>query len=94
MPIDWDKLDEQIDNAIDKAADKTNKRLADKISSISRLTDDEIMEFFPKPADVEKLKDLLKIVKSAETHNQKTTKLVGKIEDLSGTVITLLKMLV
>ena len=89
MPVDWDKFQETIDEEVDAAAKKTNEKLASAASSVSRLTDEEVKKLFPKPADVQKLKDLLEIVKSEDSHNQKVSKLMNNIEDLAGTVVKL-----
>lgn len=49
-----------IDNDIDKAAEKTDENLASKISSVTRLTDEEIQKLFPEPTDVKKLAEFMK----------------------------------
>ena len=90
MPIDWNKLEYSIDEAVDNAAKKTDKKLASKISSITKLTDDEILKLFPKPSDVKKLFELMKIVKSGEKKNDKINKIVANSEKFTGIVVTLL----
>ncbi len=90
MGIDWDKFEEGLDGAINTAAEKTDERLAGRISSITRLTDDEIIKLFPKPSDVKKLTELMKIVKSAGRRNTKMNQIVTNIEDFSGIILTLL----
>lgn len=84
--FDWDA----IDAAIDDAADSTDAALAGRVSSLTRLTDAEVAELFPEPADVKRLAELMKIVKSAEDRNAKVNRLVDNIEDLAGTVLTLI----
>ena len=91
MPIDWNKVESDIDDAIEIAGDQTDEQLASKISSLTRLTDEEISELFPKPADVEKLKRLLKVVKSAEERNNKINAIVNNIEDFGGVIVPLLE---
>ncbi|MCK5823565.1 MAG: hypothetical protein KAG95_06150 [Bacteroidales bacterium] len=93
MPIDWTKLEKSIDAAADSAAEKTDEKLASKISSITRLTDDEILELFPEPSDVKKLFELMKIVKSGENRNNKINKIVDNSEKFAGIVVTLLAKL-
>ncbi len=94
MPIDWDKLDKEVDTIIRKSAKATDEKLASKMSSVTRLTDDEIIELFPAPADVKKLKELIKAVKSAEDRNTKITNIERNIKDFSGIIVTLLGKLV
>ena len=91
MPIDWDEFESEIDGIIDKAADRTDTKLSSRISSITRMTDEEIEELFPKPADVKKLVKLMKIVKSAEDRNNKINKIISNVEELAGTVLTVLE---
>ena len=87
--IDWNEFDQGVDAAIDRAAKRTDAQLASRVSSITRLTDDEVQNLFPTPADVKKLGDLLKIVNAATDRNTKINNLVTNIESLAGTVITL-----
>ncbi len=80
--LDWIKLENSIDEFADSAADKTDEKLASKTSSITRLTDDEILELFPEPSDVKKLFELMKIVKSGERKNDKINKITANSEKL------------
>ena len=89
MPIDWDEFENEIDGIINKA-DHTDTKLASRISSIKNITDEEIEELFPKPADVKKLVKLMKIVKAAEDRNNKINKIISNVEELAGTVLTVL----
>ena len=94
MAINWKKFQQSIDEEIEAAAIQTSIRLASQASSITRLTDDEIVELFPKPADVQRLKQLMEIVKLAENENQKIDRLVANIADLAGITVTLLEKFV
>jgi hypothetical protein len=90
MAIDWDKFQDELDGLVNDAGDKTDKKLAGKISSITRLTDDEVKKMFPDPADVKKLGELMEIVKRAGDRNEKINKIVANAEDFAGIVLTLL----
>jgi len=90
MPINWDEFDNEIDDIIAESAEETDQKLASKISSITRMTDDEVKELFPEPADIKKLVELMKVVKSSENRNNKINKLVGNAEEFGGIVLTLL----
>lgn len=90
MAIDWDKIDAEVDGIIEQVANATDEKLASKISSVTRLTDEEIMELFPEPSDVKKLKELMKVVKSAEDRNTKVNTIVANVEDFAGIIITIL----
>ncbi len=90
MSIDWDKFDSDLGDIIDESAKKTDMQLASKISSITKMTDEEIVQLFPQPADVKKLTELMKIVHSADDRNNKVNKIVSNAEDFGGIVLTLL----
>ncbi|KGJ96917.1 hypothetical protein [Colwellia psychrerythraea] len=90
MPINWEKFDKNVDQAITESVDT---KLASQISSITRLTDDEVNELFPEPADLKKLGELLKIIKSAETRNNKVNSIANNSEEFAGVVLTLLTKL-
>ncbi len=90
MPIDWDIFDDDLDTAIDVSVDETDAILAGRISSLTRMTDDEIQELFPTPADVKKLANLMQIVKSADEQNEKINKIVENSEEFAGIIIKLL----
>ncbi len=90
MPIDWDTFDSDIDVAITESANATDDKLASKISSITRMTDEEVKELFPVPADTKKLAELMKIVKSSEDRNTKINSIVANAEGFGGIVLTLL----
>ncbi|MCV2403122.1 hypothetical protein OFY17_09560 [Marinomonas sp. C2222] len=93
MPIDWEKFDQGVEQAISESVKVTDSKLASQISSVTRLTDDEINELFPEPADLKKLAELLKIVKSAESKNDKVNSIAKKSEEFSSVVLTLLNKL-
>jgi hypothetical protein len=90
MAIDWETFQEELDQLIDEAGDRTDKKLAGKISTITRLTDDEVKKLFPDPADVKKLSELMEIVKRAGNQNDKINKIVSNAEEFGGIILTLL----
>jgi len=92
MTINWDNID--LDDIIDDAATETDNELAAKISSLTKMTDAEVKELFPAPADAKKLVELMTIVKSSENQNNKVNKIVNNAEEFGGVVITLLSKFV
>ena len=90
MPINWEEFDNDLDTLITESADETDQKLASKISSITRMTDDEVAELFPSPADVKKLSKLMQIVKSSEESNTKINKIIANAEEFGGIMLTLL----
>jgi hypothetical protein len=93
MPIDWEALEGGIKEALDRAEERTDDQLAARASSLTRLTDEEIKALFPTPADVDRLKTLMQIVKSGEAHNKKVTRLKANAEYLADVVIKVLGVL-
>lgn len=86
MPIDWS----DVDAALEEAGKRTDEALAGRVSSLTRLTDEEVKTLFPKADDVAKLSELMQIVTAATTAQEKQNKLVANIRDLGGVVIKLL----
>jgi hypothetical protein len=91
MAVDWEALEEGIQDALDRAEKRTDNRLASMASSLTRFTDEEIKALFPTPADVDRLKKLMEIVKSADNRNKKITRLKKNVEELAGVTLTLLE---
>jgi len=91
MPVDWDQFESDLDSIIESGAQRTDDRLASRISSVTRMTDEEVKELFPKPADAKKLGELMKVVKAAEDRNTKINKIVSNAEDFAGVILTLLE---
>jgi hypothetical protein len=90
MPNDQDALNKDIDQILDDAVARTNKKLALQISSVTRMTQDEVQKLFPAAADAEKLLKLMQTVKSAEDMNTKVTNIMSNIESFAGIIVTLL----
>lgn len=90
MPIDWT----DVDVSLDRAKRKTDDELAGKVSSLTRLRDDEVKELFPTQGDVEKLKRLMSIVQSSAADQRKQNELAANIQDLGGIVLKLIERLV
>ncbi|MDN3378711.1 MULTISPECIES: hypothetical protein [unclassified Pseudoalteromonas] len=93
MSINWEELEKNIDVAIQAGTDSTNKKLYSKISSVTRLTDEEISEMLPDEADVKKLSKLMTIIKSAENDNIKVKKLADNVQELGSIAIKLIDKL-
>lgn len=93
MGINWEDFDDNLDKAITGSVEIVDAKLSTEILSISKLTDDEINELFPEPADLKKLGELLQIVKSAETRNNKLNLIISNSEGFADVVLTLLTKL-
>ena len=86
MPIDWDAIDVEMK----QARKKTDDELAGAVSSLTRLTDEEVKELFPRQGDVQRLKQLMEIVRGSASEQKRINLLVANIEELGGTVLKLL----
>ena len=94
MPVNWEQLENDIDSIIDDAAGRTDEELLSRISSLTRMTDEEVIELFPEPADLKTLTKLMAIVKGAEEQNTKINNIVNNAEEFGGVVLTLLNKFV
>ena len=94
MSINWDEFDNEIDGIIEESSNSTDDELASRISSLTKMTDEEVKGLFPNPSDVKKLAELMKIVKSSEEQNIKVKKIMDNTEQFSGIVLKLLDKLV
>lgn len=93
MSIDWEKFDNDLSQSIEESVRTVDAKLATQMSSITRLTDEEINELFPEPADLQNLSELLKVVKSAETKNNKVNAIISNSEKFAKVTLQLLEKL-
>ena len=73
----------------DLASADTKAQFADDLSRYTTLPADEIQKLFPEKADQEKLVELLKIVSSAASDNDKRAALIATIDTVAGAVLKL-----
>lgn len=92
MPTDFSQID--LDAIAADAARKTDEQLAGQISSLTRMTDAEITELFPKAGDAKKLVELLRIVHDAEDENSKVTRISNNAGRFAGIILKLLSRFV
>ena len=88
MPANWSDLD--FDDIAARAAKKTDDELASKISSLTKMNDDEVKKLFPESADIAKLVKLMNIVKTAESRNTKINNIKNNLEEVGGVILTIL----
>jgi hypothetical protein len=69
------------------ASAQTKAEFADVLSSYTTLTADEVQTLFPAKADRDELLELLKIVSSATTANQKQAALISNIQKVAGAAL-------
>jgi hypothetical protein len=86
MATDWDEVDE----AITAASKRTDAALASKVSSLTRLTDEEVRRLFPKQADVAKLAQLMGIVRERTSEANRINKLAENMESVGSVILRLL----
>lgn len=92
MTIDWDTYDPA--RLARRAAEETDETLASRISSITRMTDEEVVKLFPKSSDAIKVAELMKIVKGAERRNRKVKALADNAEKFAAITLKLLEKFV
>lgn len=92
--IDWEAFRQKVRAASDEAVEETNAELAGEMSSIVNLSKKEIQEIFPKKSEMEDFAELMKIVKSSTTTNQKVNKIIDNSEKFGKVVISLLSKII
>ncbi len=90
MAIDWSDLKNNLPNLIDSSVQATDQSLASEISSLTTMSQDEVKQLFPTPADVQSLTDLMEVVKGAQSQNDKINNIFSNVEKWGGTVLKLL----
>lgn len=80
--------------AAKEAQRQTDEKYKSVISSLTRLTDDEIEKFFPKRGDKDKLLELMELVNQETSENEKIIKLKDNAEKFGAIAFRLLKLLV
>ena len=91
MPVDWDQFERDLDSIIESGAQRSDDRLASRISSVTRMTDEEVKVLFPEPPDAKKLAELMKVVNAATDRNTKINNIISNAEDFAGVILTLLE---
>ena len=76
-----------------KAKKQTDDTFASKVSSLTRLTDDEIKEITPNALDKERLATLLEIVADATKSNSEKAEAIRNINGLAEIAVPLLRKL-
>ncbi|WP_303722709.1 hypothetical protein [Malonomonas rubra] len=87
MPVTFDTID--IKKIADNAARQTDAHLQGQISSLTRLTDDDIAAPFPQAQDAKKLVELMRIVRSIRSENGKILQRIDNSERFVGVVLNL-----
>ena len=93
MPVNWEAFDQEIDQAINDAAAAADKRLMERMASLTHMTEEELLQLFPEPADWKRLSKLMAIVKSSQSKNEKINHIVNNAEELGDVIVTLLDRL-
>lgn len=88
--IDWEEFRKKVKKASGEAARETNQHLAGEMSSLVTLTQSEVQDIFPEKSDKEDFSELMKIVKSHTSQNQKITAIAENSEKFGKVMISLL----
>lgn len=91
---DWEEFRKKAQQAASQAADETNAELADEMSSFTQLTKKEIQEIFPEKSEMEDFSELMEIVKSNTSQNNKVNQIVENSEKFSKVVVSLLSKII
>ena len=86
----WDDLENKIGGLVQEAGNRTDNKLASEMSSLTKLTNDQITELFPESKDAASLFELIRLVKEGTSRNEKVDKIVANSEEFAGVIITLI----
>ena len=79
--------------AAKRAQMQTDEEYAGAISRLTRLKDEDVEKLFPEKSEKDKLMELLAIVNSKTSQNEKVAKLKENGEKFGGILIKVLKLL-
>lgn len=82
------------DDILNKAKKQTEDKFASRISSLTRLTDDEIKDIAPTPGDRERLAQLLGIVAGATTSNKEKADAINEVAGAVELLVPIVKKLI
>jgi len=77
-----------------RAKKQTDEAFAARISSLTRLTDDEVRALAPTPADRARLAELLGLVQDTTRSNQEKAEAIRSVAGLAEMVVPLLTKLI
>jgi hypothetical protein len=76
-----------------EARAETNASLASEISSLTRLSEEDIRRLLPRKADKERFGTLMAIVADATDDNAKVAALKENLDEVGGVLVRILKLL-
>lgn len=80
-------------DAAREAREATNRELAEELSSLVRLTEEDIERLLPRKQDKKDFAALMAIVSGATTNNTKVAALKEKFDEVGGVLLKVLKTL-
>jgi len=69
----------------------TDKEFADALAKYTKLDATEAQKLFPTKQDQKEITDLLKIVGEAADDNERKAKIIARVSDVAGALITITK---
>jgi hypothetical protein len=76
-----------------EARESTNRALADEISSLTVLTEEDVERLLPRKADKEQFGALMAIVAAATDENTKVAALRDNLDNVGGVLVKILRLL-
>ena len=73
-----------------KEAELTNEQLAGELAKLTPLTEEQLSGLLPRKVDKQRLKQIIDIVNSSASQNQKLASLTSNIADLGDVVLKVL----
>ena len=84
---------ERFERISREARENTNRALADEISSLTFLTEEDVGRLLPRKIDKEQFGTLMAIVASGTDDNRKVAALRDNLDDVGVVLVRILKLL-
>ena len=81
----------EISDIGETAKDATDKEFADALAKYTKRDPDEAKTLFPTKQDQKELVSLIKIVGDATDDNERKAKLIARVGDVAGVLVTITK---
>lgn len=75
-------------------AQATNDELAQEIAGLTTMSPDDVARLFPRKVDKKQLQDLMTIVQSATSNNNKVAKIRQNFTQLGGALLKIAKQVI
>jgi hypothetical protein len=88
--VNWRAFDEHVQRALRRGEKHPDAEVVSVVSWLTRLTPDEVEERFPTLEDILVLGELLQLVDSGDSQDEKASRLIARVTTLATVVVRLI----